>query len=129
MQYTWIFCINMMIRVGIAGWSAWIVYVLVGSMQLTLIAMAICFAIRDHNLAKEGKQHCEVPPEFEGWNTWTGSRRGSIMSHAPSNLAPDERSPLLHQNSSERSPLLHQDSNERSPLRHQCSNDSRSDRR
>ena len=36
-----------MIRVGLAGWSAWIVYVLVGTMQIVLIAFAIIFAIRD----------------------------------------------------------------------------------
>ncbi|KIW12188.1 hypothetical protein PV08_09464 [Exophiala spinifera] len=97
--YTWIFGINMMIRVGQKDWSAWIVYVLVGTMQVVLIVMAICFAIRDRNLAKEGKQHCSVPPEFEGWNTvstWTSrSRQTSILSHRASNVGPDERSPLI----------------------------------
>lgn len=86
----------MMIRVGLTGWSAWIVYVLVGTMQIILIVMAICFTIRDRRLAKEGKQHCSTPAQFEGWNTWTGDRRASSVSHAPSNIAPDERSPLVH---------------------------------
>ncbi|KIW53884.1 hypothetical protein PV05_06294 [Exophiala xenobiotica] len=106
--YTWIFGINMMIRVGLTGWSAWIVYVLVGTMQIILIVMAICFAIRDRRLAKEGKQHCSVPPEFEGWNTvttWTSrSRRPSVLSHAASNLAPDEHSPLIQDQRSPHKP-------------------------
>ncbi|KAK6384883.1 hypothetical protein LTS17_002446 [Exophiala oligosperma] len=97
--YKWIFGINIMIRVGLKDWSAWIVYVLVGTMQIVLIVMAICFAVRDRKLAKEGKQHCSAAPEFEGWNTvttWTSrSRQTSILSHTASNIAPDERSPLI----------------------------------
>ncbi|ETI22046.1 hypothetical protein G647_06117 [Cladophialophora carrionii CBS 160.54] len=101
--YTWIFGINMIIRVGLAGWSAWIVYVLVGTMQIILIVMAICFTVRDRRLAKEGKQHCATPAHLEGWaaDNFTRPRTGSMMSHAHSHLAPDERRPLLHQHSSE----------------------------
>ncbi|KAI1614737.1 hypothetical protein EDD36DRAFT_163498 [Exophiala viscosa] len=97
--YTWIFGINMIIRVGLTGWSAWIVYVLVGTMQIILVGMAIGFTIRDRRLAKEGKQHCATPAQFEGWNTWTGDRRPSQVSFAPSGIAPDERSPLVHHHS------------------------------
>ncbi|OQV05366.1 PQ loop repeat-containing protein [Cladophialophora immunda] len=100
--YTWIFGINMMIRVGLKGWSAWVVYVLVGTMQIVLIVLAICFAVRDQRLAKQGKQHCATPANFEGWNTWTRSRTSSVVSHAHSHLAPDERSPLLYEQPSSR---------------------------
>lgn len=47
--YTWTFGINMIIRVGVNGWSAWIVYVLVGTMQLVLIGFAITFSLRPSN--------------------------------------------------------------------------------
>ena len=100
-QYTWIFGINMMIRVGFAGWSAWIVYVLVGSMQVILIILAISFTIRDRKLAKQGKQHCATPAHLEGWNSFTRSQAGSMVSHVPSHQAPNERSPLIHQHSHE----------------------------
>jgi hypothetical protein len=96
-QYTWIFGINMIMRVGVADWSAWIVYVLVGSMQIVLIIMAVCFTVRDRRLAKEGKQHCATPAHLEGWDSldFSRSRTGSVVSHVASNMAPDERSPLF----------------------------------
>lgn len=83
-----------MIRVGLAGWSAWIVYVLVGTMQIVLIAFAIIFAIRDRKKDKEDKPASTVP-QFEGWTISRRERRDSGLSHAPSNIAPDEHSPLL----------------------------------
>lgn len=48
--YTWIFGISMIIRVGIKGWSAWIVYVFVGTMQVVLIGFAIVFALRQRKI-------------------------------------------------------------------------------
>ncbi|KAK5070904.1 hypothetical protein LTR64_003878 [Lithohypha guttulata] len=92
--YTWIFGINMMIRVGLAGWSAWIVYVLVGTMQIVLIVTAIIFAVRDRKSGNESK-HPSEDPSFNGWNTTLRPRQGSGTSHAPSNISPDERSPLI----------------------------------
>ncbi|KAK6073167.1 ATP synthase F0 [Seiridium cupressi] len=88
--YTWIFAINMVIRVGIAGWSAWIVYILVGTMQLILIIMGIGFAIRDWKNPPEDPRasRATLQADFNGWN---GSRR----SFASSQIAPDERRPLL----------------------------------
>jgi hypothetical protein len=90
----------MILRVGLAGWSAWFVYVLVGTMQIILLTMAISFAVRDSKLAREGKQHCATPAHLEGWgpDSFNRPRTGSILSHAPSTLAPDERSPLLRPN-------------------------------
>lgn len=88
-----------MVRVGLEGWSVWIVYVLVGTMQVVLIVLAISFAFRDRRLAKEGKRHCSVPQEFEGWDTvgpWASrSRQASIQSHLRPDIAPDEQSPLI----------------------------------
>jgi hypothetical protein len=95
----------MIIRVGITGWSVWIVYVLVGTMQIILIIMAICFTVRDRRLAKEGKQHCSTPAHLEGWDSFNRPRAGSVMSHAPSHLTPDERSPLIHHHSNENASL------------------------
>jgi len=84
----------MMIRVGFGGWSAWIVYVLVGTMQIVLIVFAAIFAIRDRKKDKEDKS-ASIVPQFEGWANSRRERRDSGLSHAPSNIAPDERSPLL----------------------------------
>lgn len=39
---------------GAEGWSAWIVYVLVGTMQVTIVITAIVFAIRDRRNARKG---------------------------------------------------------------------------
>jgi uncharacterized membrane protein YuzA (DUF378 family) len=93
--YTWIFSINMMIRFGIKGWSAWIVYVLVGIMQLVLIATAIVFAVRDRKSAKEDKSADDS--SFRGWSISSRARASSTVSHAPSSVDPHERSPLLQQ--------------------------------
>ncbi|KAK6206096.1 hypothetical protein LQW54_007931 [Pestalotiopsis sp. IQ-011] len=88
--YTWIFGINMVIRVGFAGWSAWIVYILVGTMQIVLITMGIAFAVRDYKHPPEDPRASRdsLQLSFDGWN---GSRR----SLASSQVAPDERRPLL----------------------------------
>ncbi|KAK5686576.1 hypothetical protein LTS10_002696 [Elasticomyces elasticus] len=67
--YTWIFCISMMLRVGLQGWSVWIVYVLVGSAQLVLIAMGIIFAYRPSNTSQEAKSPGPVE-DSEGWNAY-----------------------------------------------------------
>ncbi|TKA79064.1 hypothetical protein B0A55_02515 [Friedmanniomyces simplex] len=93
--YTWIFCVNMMIRVGLEAWSVWTVYLLVGTMQLILIGMGIFFAIRDRKESDEGKSTAVHEEDFESWNAYVRSRAPSNVSQAPSNLAPDERSLLL----------------------------------
>ncbi|KAF2771457.1 hypothetical protein EJ03DRAFT_342214 [Teratosphaeria nubilosa] len=51
--YAWAFGISMLVRVGFAGWSAWVVYFIVGAMQLVIISFAIIFAIRDKHKPKE----------------------------------------------------------------------------
>lgn len=91
-QYTWIFGINMMVRVGLRGWSSWIVYIIVGIMQVGLIGMGIIFKMRErekHDPEEHGKapsllDHFKVP----GWNR-------SSQSVASSSMPPDERRPLL----------------------------------
>jgi hypothetical protein len=42
----------MIIRLGFEGWSVWIVYVLVGIMQLTLIITAFIYMVRDNRKAR-----------------------------------------------------------------------------
>lgn len=113
-QYTWIFGINMMIRVGLGGWSAWIVYVLVGIMQVVLVVMGIAFAIRDGNQPRK-ERITSVPGSYDGSDSfdsrWTlyapRARTTSTVSHGTrsvrSGVAPDERRPLLG------SPVLRQD--------------------
>ncbi|KAK4539336.1 hypothetical protein LTR36_000767 [Oleoguttula mirabilis] len=98
--FTWIFGVNMMIRVGIKGWSVWIVYVLVGTMQLLLVAMGIYFIVRERNKV-EDTTAASVAPEYEHFEDWhlsigrSRSRTQSMVSYAQSNMAPDERRPLL----------------------------------
>jgi len=47
LQATWIFAFSLISRVGVEGWSAWIVYVLIGTVQVALVITAIVFAMRD----------------------------------------------------------------------------------
>ncbi len=64
--YMWIFCINMMIRVGLEAWSVRTVYLLVGTMQLILMGMGIYFAIRDRKEPEEGNPTAVEKGDFEG---------------------------------------------------------------
>ncbi|KUI59782.1 hypothetical protein VP1G_06993 [Cytospora mali] len=86
--YTWIFGINMIVRVGLAGWSAWVVYILVGTMQLILIAMGVSFKVTGETQPHEQRRPSIIAMHFDGWNA-------SHRSVASSNIAPDERRPLL----------------------------------
>lgn len=94
-QYTWIFGINMLIRTGLRGWSSWIVYIIVGLMQVGLIGMGIKFKLRDReqqqkqNLPEDGKPTGILDTfKIPGWNR-------SSQSVASSSMPPDERRPLL----------------------------------
>jgi hypothetical protein len=97
--YTWIFGVSMMIREGLDGWSVWVVYILVGVMQLVLISMGISYELKSlRRAAQNAERIARGPPErplnrlnlqFRGWNA-------SRHSMAPSShLAPDETRPLL----------------------------------
>ncbi|KAK2602891.1 hypothetical protein N8I77_009393 [Diaporthe amygdali] len=86
--YTWTFGISMILRVGAQGWSAWAVYVLVGTMQLALIAMGAYFKLTGETQPHEERRKSLIALHFDGWN-------GSSRSLASSHIAPDERSPLL----------------------------------
>jgi hypothetical protein len=89
----------MMIREGLDGWSVWVVYMLVGIMQLVLISMGISYELKNLRRATQNAERVtRGPPErplnrlnlqFRGWNA-------SRQSVAPSShLAPDETRPLL----------------------------------
>ncbi|KAI0136156.1 hypothetical protein BJ170DRAFT_600541 [Xylariales sp. AK1849] len=104
--YTWIFGTNMIIRVGLKGWSAWIVYLLVGMMQLVLIVTGIFFLIRDRRRPREVKLRNNVHLYFRGWNQ-------SGRSIASSNIAPDERRSLLPKQPSSNDHLRRPDLSER----------------
>ena len=86
--YTWIFGLNMIIRVGIKDWSAWIVYVLVGTMQLVLIGFTIIFKLRPSSQQIEGDgQECD--------KINSQLRTHAEMSQLTSMLHDDERCLLL----------------------------------
>lgn len=78
----------MIIRVGLSGWSAWVVYILVGTMQLILIAMGISFKVTGETQPHEQRRPSLIAMHFNGWDA-------SHRSLASSNIAPDERRPLL----------------------------------
>lgn len=86
--YTWIFGISMIVRVGTNGWSAWIVYVLVGTMQLVLIGFAVIFKMQesglqnDENRLEDDKTDLPLRPHTE-------MSQPTIIPHV------DESCPLL----------------------------------
>ncbi|KAF3930127.1 hypothetical protein ABW19_dt0207525 [Dactylella cylindrospora] len=93
---TWIFAFSLISRVGFAGWSAWIVYVLVGSMQVILIATAILFAIRDIRHGEPGKNTIETGVQGNAWDSYSvSSEEGEYDTDDESFAAPDENMSLL----------------------------------
>ncbi|KAF3171314.1 hypothetical protein TWF225_005464 [Orbilia oligospora] len=95
---TWIFGFSLISRVGFAGWSAWIVYVLVGTMQLILIGTAIFFAIRDYQHGEPGKNTIETGIQGNAWldgYSISSEDGGDYEVDAESMIAPDERMSLL----------------------------------
>lgn len=89
--YTWIFGISMVVRVGFQGWSVWIVYMLVGTMQLILIATGVTYMLRD----RRRPPVVERPVREEHFNPYFGGWNSSSRSIQSSNIAPDEQRPLL----------------------------------
>lgn len=71
----------MALRVGAQGWSAWVVYVLVGTMQLALIAMGAWYKLAGETQPHEVRRKSLIALHFDGWD-------GTVA-------ACDERSPLL----------------------------------
>ncbi|KAK6515851.1 hypothetical protein TWF281_004442 [Arthrobotrys megalospora] len=95
---TWIFGFSLISRVGFAGWSAWIVYVLVGTMQLILIGTAILFAIRDYQHGEPGKNTTDTGIQGNAWldgYSISSEDGGDYEADADSMIAPDERMSLL----------------------------------
>jgi hypothetical protein len=98
----------MIIRLGFEGWSVWIVYVLVGVMQLTLIITAFVYMIRDNRKARRAdatstgtnnssrRDVSESPstralrPQLASWNSFAAAGAGTVE-----NEDGDERTPLL----------------------------------
>lgn len=90
----------MLLRVGPGGWSAWVVYVLVGTLQLVIIAMGVSFKITGETHAPDEMRRprstpyhfvegCDLDKAFGRW-----TRRSSAVSSS-FHVAPDERRPLL----------------------------------
>lgn len=49
---SYVFAASLAIRLGVAGWSAWGVYVITGALQGCLLVMAIAFELRDRRQRK-----------------------------------------------------------------------------
>ena len=98
----------MIIRLGISGWSVWIVYVLVGIMQAILIVTAIIYMIRDNRKARRAdatsatgnsarRDVSESPstralrPQLASWNSFAAAGAGHMEGEDGGN----ERTPLL----------------------------------
>jgi hypothetical protein len=96
----------MIIRLGFEGWSVWIVYVLVGIMQLTLIITAFVYMVRDNRKARRAdatstgnnssrRDVSESPstralrPQLASWNSFAAGAGNA------ENEDGDERTPLL----------------------------------
>lgn len=95
----------MIIRLGLSGWSVWIVYVLVGTMQLVLIVTAVVYMIRDRRKARRADQGATATPA-------TDANPGRDVSQSPSVRA--IRPALEHWNSFAAAPAG--EGNERTPL-------------
>jgi hypothetical protein len=98
----------MIIRLGFEGWSVWIVYVLVGIMQLTLIITAFVYMVRDHRKARRAnatstgdnsfrRDVSESPstralrPQLASWNSFAAGAGAGTAENEDG----DERTPLL----------------------------------
>jgi uncharacterized protein with PQ loop repeat len=76
-------------RVGIAGWSAWLVYVVAGSLQGVLLVMAIFFERRDREDARL---------KAMGQEPWSDQDTDEEMGHPRiASETHDEVTPLLHE--------------------------------
>ncbi|KAF3923654.1 hypothetical protein ABW21_db0207534 [Orbilia brochopaga] len=95
---TWIFAFSLIGRVGMAGWSVWIVYVLVGSMQVVLVGTAILYAVRDYQHGEPGKNTIETGMQGNAWldDYSINGEEGEYEADADSMIAPDERMGLLN---------------------------------
>lgn len=89
--YNWIFGISMIVRLGIQGWSAWIVYVLVGTMQAALIGFAVAFWLQEQK-EEQVSVIIGVPVCIE--TTCLSEEEKSPLEH-PKSRAIGETSPLL----------------------------------
>lgn len=47
-----VFALSLGLRVGVAGWSTWLVYLVTGALQFVLLAMAINWWLMERNIAK-----------------------------------------------------------------------------
>ncbi|EWC47753.1 hypothetical protein DRE_02953 [Drechslerella stenobrocha 248] len=101
---TWIFAFTLIGRFGAAGWSAWIVYVLVGTMQIVLVATAIVFAVRDYQRGEPGKNTIETGMQGNAWldNYSISAEEGDYEADNDSLIAPDERMSLLNGKSNQK---------------------------
>jgi hypothetical protein len=101
----------MIIRLGFEGWSVWIVYVLVGVMQLTLIITAFVYMVRDNRKARRAdatstgnsfrRDVSESPstralrPQLASWNSFAAGAGAGAGAGTAENEDGDERTPLL----------------------------------
>ena len=87
-----VFAWSLASRLGPAGWSAWSVYLLLGSLQGVLLVMAICFIIRDHKEARlvDAMRNRDMDGVHDG--QFEDEPEEVFMRGA---LNPNERTPLI----------------------------------
>lgn len=86
-----IFAASLAARLGPAGWSAWIVYLVLATLQGVLLTMAVSFIIRDRRLARQAQVEDSSSNERARLNPQNHGNQQE--SHDQT-----ERSPLLGRN-------------------------------
>jgi uncharacterized protein with PQ loop repeat len=78
---SFLFALSLALRVGLQGWSTWVVYVITGSLQFVLLGMAFTFA---HRNRQERKVTSPVISEAESVNEQT-ALLGDRVATTPEN--------------------------------------------
>ncbi|KAL8968719.1 MAG: hypothetical protein Q9197_004730 [Variospora fuerteventurae] len=75
-------------RLGLAGWSTWGIYLVTGMLQGLLLAMAVCFEMRDR---RERRDKSFLDSATDG----PGENQDDLAAEAGGGQQDDERAPLL----------------------------------
>ncbi|KAF4126503.1 CTNS protein [Geosmithia morbida] len=70
-----VFAASLYARLGVEGWSTWLIYLLASAMQGTVLAMAIYYEIQNRNQRAQANGHSEVDTEPYVDSHYTSSHR------------------------------------------------------
>lgn len=95
-----VFAGSLAARLGVAGWSAWSVYLVLGTLQGVLLVICICFALRDQRREREDAEASRnIHDDEEGPGNADGFVSGDGGDRVGGEAAGiDERSQLLGNN-------------------------------